>query len=104
MGGVQARHGNAVVARAAVLAREGNERAQKIAAFNAAKGKDWGLAAEILNGFNDEDIQRLLGGLSKQRLRELDAGAMRHIPPSRAACTARSWPSSASSRARSSGG
>ena len=78
--GMQGRYGNAVVARAAMLARQGNERAEKLAAFNAAKGKDWGLAAEILNGFDDADIQRLLGGLSKQQLRELDAGAMRRIP------------------------
>ena len=77
---MQGRYGNAVVARAAMLARQGNERAEKLAAFNAAKGKDWGLAAEILNGFDDADIQRLLGGLSKQQLRELDAGAMRRIP------------------------
>jgi hypothetical protein len=75
---MQAGHGNAAVARA-VLARE-TEREHKIAAFNAAKGKNWGDAAEILNGFNDEDIERLLNGLSKQQLRQLDAGAMRQIP------------------------
>jgi hypothetical protein len=80
VGGMQAGHGNAAVARAAALAREGDERARKIAAFNAAKGKDWGAAAEILNGFDDADIQRLMAGLSKQQLRQLDAGAMRQIP------------------------
>jgi hypothetical protein len=79
-GGLQARHGNAVVARAAVLARQNAERTEKIAAFNAAKGKDWGLAAEILNGFDDADIQRLLGGLKPHELRQLDAGALRRIP------------------------
>jgi hypothetical protein len=77
--GMQAGHGNAAVARA-VLARYEGERAHKIAAFNAAKGKNWGDAAEILNGFNDEDIERLLAGLTKQQLRQLDAGAMRQIP------------------------
>jgi hypothetical protein len=75
--GMQAGHGNAAVARA-VLARE-TEREHKIAAFNAAKGKNWGDAAEILNGFNKEDIERLLNGLSKEQLRQLDAGAMRQI-------------------------
>jgi hypothetical protein len=43
--------------------------------------KDRGAAAEILNGFNDEDIQRLLGQIGdKNQLRQLDAGAMRQIP------------------------
>jgi hypothetical protein len=74
-------HSNTTLARAAALARDADDRAKKIAAFNAAKGKDWGLAAEILNGFNDEDIQRLLAQItSKKDLRELDAGAMRQIP------------------------
>jgi hypothetical protein len=77
--GMQAGYGNAAVSRA-VLAREEGERARKIAAFNASKGKNWGDAAEILNGFNDEDIERLLAGLTKQQLRQLDAGAMRQIP------------------------
>jgi hypothetical protein len=76
--GMQAVYGNATVARA-VLARE-TEREHKIAAFNAAKGKNWGDAAEILNGFNKEDIDLLLAPLTKQQLRELDAGAMRQIP------------------------
>jgi hypothetical protein len=69
------------VARA-ILARQDTEtRAQKIAKFNEAKAKgNWGYAAEVLNGFNDEDIQRLLGQLNKQQLRQLDAGAMRQIP------------------------
>jgi hypothetical protein len=74
-------HSNMAIARAAALAREGNERAQKIAHFNDAKSKgNWGDAAEILNGFDEEDIQRLLGGLNKNQLRQLDAGAMRQIP------------------------
>jgi hypothetical protein len=79
---MQVSHGNAAVARAAAaLAREGDDRAKKIVAFNAAKGKDWGLAAEILNGFDDADIQRLLAQIGdKQQLRQLDAGAMRRIP------------------------
>jgi hypothetical protein len=77
--GMQARYGNAAVARA-VLARE-TEREHKIAAFNAAKAaKNWGDAAEILNGFNKEDIERFVNQLTKQQLRELDAGAMRQIP------------------------
>jgi hypothetical protein len=79
--GMQIGHGNAAVGRAAAaLAREGDERAKKIAAFNAAKGKNWGDAAEILNGFDDADIQRLLAQLDKNQLRQLDAGAMRQIP------------------------
>ena len=77
--GMQARHGNAAVARA-ILARE-ETRAEKIAKFNEAKAKgDWGYAAEVLNGFSDDDIQRFLGPLNKQQLRQLDAGAMRQIP------------------------
>jgi hypothetical protein len=80
--GMQIGHGNAAVARAAAaLAREGDERARKIAGFNAAKAKgNWGDAAEWLNGFNEEDIQRLLAPLTKEQLRQLDAGAMRQIP------------------------
>ena len=78
--GMQARHGNAAVARA-ILAREEETRAQKMAKFNDAKAKgDWGYAAKVLNGFSDDDIQRLLGQLNKQQLRQLDAGAMREIP------------------------
>jgi hypothetical protein len=73
-------HSNTAIARAAALARAGDERAQKIAAFNAAKAKgNWGDAAEILNGFNEEDIQRFLP-TSQKELRLLDAGAMRQIP------------------------
>jgi hypothetical protein len=74
-------HSNTTIARAAALAREGNERAAKIAHFNDAKAKgNWGDAAEILNGFNEADIQRLLATLNKNQLRQLDAGAMRQIP------------------------
>jgi len=63
---------------AAVLARD---RASKIAHFNEAKAKgNWGDAAEILNGFNEEDINRFLATLNKTQLRQLDAGAMRQIP------------------------
>ncbi|MDA0161458.1 hypothetical protein OM076_14365 [Solirubrobacter ginsenosidimutans] len=80
--GMQIGHGNAAVARAAAaLAREGDDRARKIAGFNAAKAKgNWGDAAEWLNGLNDEDIQRQLAQVNKNQLRQLDAGAMRQIP------------------------
>ena len=74
-------HSNTTIARAAALAREVDERARKIAGFNAAKGKgNWGDAAEWLNGLNEEDIQRMLATLNKNQLRQLDAGAMRQIP------------------------
>jgi hypothetical protein len=80
--GMQLSHGNAAVARAArALAREADERARKLAGFNDAKAKgNWGDAAEWLNGLNEEDIQRQLGQLNKNQLRQLDAGAMRQIP------------------------
>jgi hypothetical protein len=74
-------HSNMTIARAAALAREVDERARKIAGFNAAKAKgNWGDAAEWLNGLNEEDIQRMLATLNKNQLRQLDAGAMRQIP------------------------
>jgi hypothetical protein len=80
--GLQGRYGNRAVARTAgMLARQMATRDEKLAAWrrDVAKG-EWGDAAERLNGFDDEDIQRLLAGLSKQQLRKLDAGALRQIP------------------------
>ena len=76
--GLQSRYGNHAVARA--LAREAT-RDEKIAAWrkNVANG-EWGDAAERLNGFNKEDVDRLLATLSKPQLRQLDAGALRQIP------------------------
>ena len=80
--GLQGRYGNRAVGRAAgVLARQEATRDQKLSAWRSdvANG-NWGDAAERLNAFNEEDIERLLASLSKQQLRKLDAGALRQIP------------------------